>query len=150
MKILDTHVEISNKLGDMLVEIFNIDMLPEGVWKVSDSYIDPEKRQKIKIIVKGVKNNLLSGGFPLLYEYNQRIRNLLLEYYVKTETLYQFGQNIIVEKLKKEKETVAQTRSQLNQGGVPTVPQDNPTNPSGVVNKPTDPRQPIPVNTRPR
>ena len=72
-ELLAYHVNNTVKITDFLKNIFTIEF-KNGVWTP-----------------KGINNNILFAGFPALDAITNQARELLLDYYVGCETVYQKG-----------------------------------------------------------
>ena len=113
------HVNNTVKITDFLKKIFTIEF-KNGVWTP-----------------KGINNNILFAGFPALDAITNQARELLLDYYIGCETVYQKG--VKVWKGENKKSTDA----------APAVPSEPPGGPAPPAPAPPAPVPPAPVPPAP-
>lgn len=93
--LIQYHINNTINITIFLEKIFNIDKEPGSSerWYVplKKDPSDPNPRKDERLIVKGINENILLGGFPILDQITANARDLLVEYYEKCETLYQTG-----------------------------------------------------------
>jgi hypothetical protein len=89
-ELLGYHVNNIIEITKFLKSIFNISQRGDNTWEV-----------------KGINNNVLFAGFPVLDILTDQARELLLKYYSGCETIYQKGVDIWKEDTKSKKAAVA-------------------------------------------
>jgi len=93
--LIQYHINNTINITVFLEKIFNIDKEPGTAdrWYVpiKKDPMDPNPRKDERLIVKGINENILLGGFPILDQITDNARDLLVEYYEKCEMLYQTG-----------------------------------------------------------
>lgn len=118
-ELLAYHVNNTVKITDFLKKIFTIEF-KNGVWTP-----------------KGINNNILFAGFPALDAITNQARELLLDYYIGCETVYQKG--VKVWKGENKKSTDA----------APAVPSEPPGGPAPPAPAPPAPVPPAPAPPAP-
>ena len=85
-ELLGYHVNNIIEITKFLKSIFNISQRGDSTWEV-----------------KGVNNNVLFAGFPVLDILTDQAREILLKYYSGCETIYQKGVEIWKQDVKSKK-----------------------------------------------